>query len=82
MFDLRTNVTGGQVRRTISRHEELRRAVGLTVTAVAATIGVSRAYASRVEGGLIPASLRYQRAFAQLLRVPENFVFDEDGRVR
>lgn len=70
------------MRTRISRHEELRRAGELTLTAVAASIGVSRAYASRVEGGLIPASLRYQTAFARLLKVPEDFVFDGDGRVR
>ena len=70
------------MRRTISRHEELRRAGGLTLTALAAQIGVSRAYASRVEGGLIPASRRYRRAFGRLLGVSERLIFDRAGRAR
>lgn len=64
------------MRRTISKHEELRRMRGFTITALAEEIGVSRSYVSLVEGGLEKPSRRYRKAAARVLRVPDDLIFD------
>jgi DNA-binding XRE family transcriptional regulator len=63
------------VRRTISRHEELRRQSGLTVTGLARKAGFSHAYVSLVEGGRISPSAKYRKRVARCLRVPEELLF-------
>ena len=60
-----------------SRHEEIRRRRGYTVTGLARALGFSHAYVSRVEGGQVPPSPRYRRAVSKLLKVPEEFLFGE-----
>ena len=72
------------MRRTISKHEEIRRRRGYTVTALAAAIGVSHSYVSLVEGGLEKPSPGYRQKAASVLEVPEDLIFDEPlqkGRV-
>ena len=70
------------VRARITRHEELRRATGLGVTAMAKRAGFSHGYVSQIEGGITRPSARYRRAAARVLAVPEAVLFDEDGRLR
>lgn len=66
----------------ISPHEVARRDAGLSLTALAASIGCDPSYASRIEAGEIPASERYQRGFARACQVAVNEVFDvESARV-
>ena len=64
------------MRRTISKHEEYRRLKGYTLTALADAIGVSRSYASLVEGGLEKPSRRYRKAASRVLGVPEDLIFE------
>lgn len=64
------------MRRTISKHEEIRRRRGFTVTALAEAIGVSHSYVSLVEGGLEKPSRRYRKAAARVLGVPEDLIFE------
>lgn len=67
------------VRRTISRHEELRRQLGLSVTDLAARLGYSHAWVSMVEGGQVTPSAKYRRRVAKFFRVPEEIVFPEEA---
>ena len=64
------------MRQTISKHEEIRRLRGFTVSGLAAAIGVSHSYVSLVEGGLEKPSRRYRKAAARVLRVPEDLIFE------
>jgi transcriptional regulator with XRE-family HTH domain len=64
------------MRRTISKHEEIRRLRGYTITALAAAVGVSHSYVSLVEGGLERPSPRYRKAAARVLGVPEDLIFE------
>lgn len=70
------------VRTHISRHEQARRGKGLSIVALARAAGFSHAYVSRIEGGLIPASARYQTKVEALLEVPKSWLFDSTGRSR
>jgi len=67
------------VRRTISRHEELRRRFGYSVGGLAAALGFSAAYVSMVEGGARKPSARYRAAVSRLLGVPGELIFDEEA---
>ena len=67
------------VRTKITRHEEIRRSAGYSVTGLARAVGFSHAYVSRVEAGDLHASERYRRALCRLLRVPEHLVFEENS---
>ena len=64
------------MRRTISRHEQTRRACGYTITRLAHEIGVSHSYVSLVEGGLEKPSPRYQKAVSKTLGVPLELIFE------
>lgn len=68
--------------RKITQHEALRRHRGLLVTQVADELGVSHGYVSWVEAGRKAASPRYQEAFARLVGVSPDLVFDDEGLVR
>ena len=63
------------VRQTITKHEEIRRQFGYTVTELAEAVGYSHAYVSQVEGGQTTASPRYRASVAALLGVPETLLF-------
>jgi transcriptional regulator with XRE-family HTH domain len=65
------------VRRIISRHEEIRRGAGLSVTELARKIGVDHAIVSRVEGGQTRPSPKYRAAVSEVLGLPEGFIFGE-----
>ena len=69
-----------QARSTITAHETARRKRGLGVTSLAAAVGVTHAYVSRVEGQQIPASTKYRQAVARLLGVDEDSLFGHDRR--
>lgn len=64
------------VRHSITKHEEIRRQFGYTVTALAEAVGYSHAYVSQVEGGQTP-SPKYRAAVAGLLGVPEALLFPD-----
>jgi transcriptional regulator with XRE-family HTH domain len=64
------------MRRSISRHEQIRRARGYTVTRLAQEIGVSHSYVSLVEGGLEKPSPRYRETVSAVLCVPQDLIFD------
>jgi transcriptional regulator with XRE-family HTH domain len=64
-------------RRSISRHEELRRQFGFTVTELADRVEFSHAYVSMVEGGTRKPSPRYRRKVAECLEIPEARIFPE-----
>lgn len=64
------------MRRTISRHEQIRRARGFTVTRLAREFGVFHSYVSLVEGGLEKPSPRYRKAASAILGVPQDLIFD------
>jgi transcriptional regulator with XRE-family HTH domain len=64
------------MRRTISKHEEIRRLRGFTVSSLAEAIRVSHSYVSLVEGGLEKPSPRYRKAAARVLGVPEDLIFE------
>lgn len=68
---------GKTARRTISRHEEIRRRFGYTVTGLATAIGFSHAAVSRVEGGTLRPSARYRAAVSRVLGIPEELIFEE-----
>jgi DNA-binding XRE family transcriptional regulator len=70
---------GKTARRVISRHEEVRRRFGYTVTELAAAIGFSHATVSRIEGGTLKPSARYRAAVSRLLGVPEELIFEREG---
>lgn len=70
------------MRRTISKHEEIRRRRGFTVTALAKAIGVSHSYVSLVEGGLEKPSSRYREAACAVLGVPQDILFDASPEMR
>lgn len=72
----------GAARTRISLHEALRRQRGLLNKDIAEGVPCSHPYVSLIEGGLKPASARYRKAVAEMLRVPEDVIFDEDGWVR
>ena len=72
----------GTARSRITQHEVLRRQRGLMTKDIASAIGVSSAYVSLIEGGLKPASPRYRKGLSDLLKVPEDIIFDDQGRVR
>jgi transcriptional regulator with XRE-family HTH domain len=62
-------------RTTITKHEEIRRQFGFTVTGLAEAVGYSHAYVSQVEGGQTTPSPKYRAAVAGLLGVPEKLLF-------
>jgi transcriptional regulator with XRE-family HTH domain len=66
------------MRRSISRHEQIRRARGYTVTRLAQAIGYSHSYVSLVEGGLEKPSPRYREAVSAVLAVPQDLIFDNE----
>jgi transcriptional regulator with XRE-family HTH domain len=63
------------VRQNITKHEEIRRQSGYTVTGLADALGYSHAYISQIEGGYRTPSPQYRAAVARLLRVPEALLF-------
>lgn len=65
------------VRRTITRHEEIRRQLGYTVSGLAEAVGCSHAYVSQVEGGHTNPSPKYRAAVTELFGVPEVLLFPE-----
>jgi transcriptional regulator with XRE-family HTH domain len=67
-------------RPTITKHEEIRRQFGYTVTELAEAVGYSHAYVSQVEGGQTAPSPKYRRAVAELLEVPEVLLFPGGGQ--
>ena len=71
-----------QARAVITKHEEVRRQTGYTVTGLARAFGMSHTYVSRIEGQEIPASDRYRRLVARLFGVRQALLFSEDGRAR
>jgi transcriptional regulator with XRE-family HTH domain len=62
-------------RTTITKHEEIRRQFGYTVTGLAEAVGYSHAYVSQVEGGQTTPSPKYRAAVVALLGVPEKLLF-------
>jgi transcriptional regulator with XRE-family HTH domain len=64
------------VRRRITKHEEIRRARGLSVTRLADITGFSGAYVSQIESGK-RASPRYRRAACSALGVPQEVLFPD-----
>jgi transcriptional regulator with XRE-family HTH domain len=66
------------MRRKISRHEQIRRARGYTITRLAREIGVSHSYVSLVEGGLEKPSPRYREAVSAALGVHPEVIFDPE----
>jgi transcriptional regulator with XRE-family HTH domain len=68
-----------RLKQAITRHEEIRRRSGYTVTALARAASYSHPYVSRVESRDIPASAKYRLAVSGLLGVPEDLIFDEGG---
>lgn len=69
------------VRARVTRHEELRRALGFGVQQFAREVGFSHGYVSQIEGG-DRASARYRKAAAKALRTPVEVLFDENGEPR
>jgi transcriptional regulator with XRE-family HTH domain len=65
------------VKTTISEHERYRRARGLTIAQLAAAIGRSRPYVSRVENGHDKPSASYRADVARALGVDEALIFGE-----
>lgn len=59
----------------ITEHERYRRQRGLTITELAAAIGISRPYVSRVENGSAKPSASYRRKVARALGVDETCIF-------
>lgn len=70
------------VRTRITRHEELRRRLGLGVTELARRVGYSHAYVSQVEGCTITPSARYRAAVATEFDVPAAIIFDDERAAR
>jgi transcriptional regulator with XRE-family HTH domain len=68
------------VRQTITKHEEIRRQFGYTVTELAEAVGYSHAYVSQVEGEQTTPSAKYRGAVAELLGVPETLLFPGSDR--
>ena len=65
----------------ITEHERLRRLTHRSVTELAREIGFSHSYVSQVESGRVRPSLRYRKAVARALGMPEGVLFgDEHGR--
>ena len=67
------------MRSTITEHERLRRRSGRTVTGLAREMNYSHTYVSRVEGGEIPASPAYRAKYENIVGVPEDWAFNDDG---
>jgi transcriptional regulator with XRE-family HTH domain len=67
-------------RQTITKHEEIRRQFGYTVTGLAEAVGYSHAYVSQVEGGQTAPSAKYRGAVTGLLGVPEALMFPGGNR--
>lgn len=65
------------VAKKITKHEELRRKMGLTASAVAKRLNYSKPYITMVEHGRIIPSEKYKQAFAEIVQVPAKFIFDE-----
>ena len=65
-------------RETITKHEEIRRRCGFTVTGLAEAVGYSHAYVSQVEGGQTAPSIKYRAAVVRVLGVPEFFLFPNE----
>lgn len=65
------------VRQTITKHEQIRRQLGYTVTELAEAVGYSHAYVSQVEGGHTAPSSKYRASVAALLGVPETLLFPD-----
>jgi len=65
-------------RRTITKHEELRRLSGYTVTGLAGAVGYSHAYVSQVEGGQTSPSAKYRAAVVRVLELPERVLFPSE----
>jgi transcriptional regulator with XRE-family HTH domain len=71
----------GKRRLVITEHERYRRMRGYTITSLAAAIGRHRVWVSRIENGHERASASYRRDVARVLRIPEDLIFTDDGRV-
>jgi transcriptional regulator with XRE-family HTH domain len=69
--------------RPISEHERYRRLRGHSITSLAAAIGRSRLWVSRIENGHEQPSAGYRRDVARVLEVPEDLIFtkatNDDG---
>jgi transcriptional regulator with XRE-family HTH domain len=67
--------------RPVSEHERYRRLRGYSITSLAAAIGRSRLWVSRVENGHERPSAGYRRDVARVLDVSEDLIFgvDEGG---
>ncbi len=66
------------VRQTITKHEEIRRRCGHTVTELAEAVGYSHAYVSQVEGGHTRPSAKYRAVVVRFLGVPEFVLFPNE----
>jgi DNA-binding XRE family transcriptional regulator len=73
------NERKGVAVRPVSEHERYRRLRGYSITALAAAIGRSRLWVSRIENGHERPSASYRRDVARVLEVPEELVFPEGG---
>jgi hypothetical protein len=67
--------------RPISEHERYRRLRGHSITSLAAAIGRSRIWVSRIENGHETPSAEYRRDVAKALDVPEELIFTAEMRV-
>jgi transcriptional regulator with XRE-family HTH domain len=63
--------------RPVSEHERYRRLRGYSITSLAAAIGRSRLWVSRIENGHVRPSASYRRDVARVLDVPEDLIFPE-----
>jgi transcriptional regulator with XRE-family HTH domain len=71
-----------QARRAITRHEEIRRRHGYSLTGLAHELGLSHAYLSRIETRRHGASAWYREAVAAVFAVAEETLFDADAKAR
>ena len=67
--------------RPVSEHERYRRLRGYSITSLAAAIGRSRLWVSRIENGHETPSAKYRRDVAKALDVPEELIFPPEMRV-
>ena len=68
----------GAAVRPVGEHERYRRLRGYSITSLAAAIGRSRLWVSRIENGHETPSAGYRRDVARVLRVPEELIFGVD----
>jgi transcriptional regulator with XRE-family HTH domain len=71
----------GAAVRPVGEHERYRRLRGHSITSLAAAIGRSRLWVSRIENGHETPSAKYRRDVAKALAVPEELIFPPEKRV-